>query len=135
MHRTLLAALILALPLAGQAVFAQEEAATTRPATRGAEAVEGAVTGVSDNFGNIYTDIKSDRYEELGLKAGGKIAVTFGDKSVTLTLGERYDDVKDGEPVAVLHREGLTFAIRNGSFAETHGLKRGDTFTVSVVQE
>ena len=103
----------------------------TAPATQPAEAevlAEGTVTGLHPTFGNCYTDIRPADYDRLGLEAGDTIVVAFGDEQIEMILADRYDDVDAGEPVAVLHRQSLTLAIRNGNFSKTHGLEPGMTF-------
>ena len=105
---------------------------TTRP-TPAATVTTGVVTGISDNHGNVYTNIAPDAYEPLGLTPGRVVRVTWGDSSVEMPVGEGYTSVPTGEPVAVLHREGLTFAIRDGDFSATHGLSAGTAFELMAV--
>ncbi|MEM6315824.1 MAG: SAM hydroxide adenosyltransferase [Planctomycetota bacterium] len=92
--------------------------------------VTGKVTGISSEYGNAYTSIGPDRYDELNLSAGETVLIAFADEPLRLTLGTDYADVDPGELVAVLHAEGLTLAIRDGNFTQTHGIAVGDTFTL-----
>ena len=105
------------------------------PAGRSAPAAvtSGVVTGISDNHGNVYTSVAPDSYERLGLTPGRLVRVAWGDSSVEMPVGEDYASVPTGEPVAVLHREGLTFAIRDGDFSDTHGLIPGTAFDLMAV--
>ncbi len=127
----------LALPLpaaeAGQAEATTQPA--SRPTTQAGVLANGKATGISEHHGNVYTDIKADRYEELGLEPGDKIKLVWEENEVALTVGERYNSVPTGEAVAVLHREGLTFAIRDGNFTETHGLTKGTAFRLLSAAE
>ena len=118
------------MPVAGQTM------PSTRPTTAPAAAVAtGTVTGISGDFGNLYTSIKADRYQELGLVVDRKLRLVSGETSVKLTVGETYFSVPEGEPVAVLHDDGLTFAIRDGNFAETHDIAQGDDFELLAINE
>jgi S-adenosylmethionine hydrolase len=100
-----------------------------------ARPIEGTVTQLSSNHGNVYTSIRPADYESLGLAAGKRVRVTFGDAdAMTLVIGRDYADVPSGSPLAVLHREGLTFAIRDGNFSRTYGIDVGDTFRLSPAE-
>ncbi len=98
------------------------------PAGPGALIAEGTVAAVGGEYGNLYTSIAPQRYEELGLEPGMRVRAAFGGTSVTMVVGENYHDVPSGEPVAVLHREGLTFAIRDGHFNEAYDIAAGAPF-------
>jgi S-adenosylmethionine hydrolase len=63
---------------------------------------------------------------------GARIDVAFDDRELTLVIGRDYADVPSGTPLAVLHREGLTFAVRDGNFSRTYGIAVGDTITISL---
>ncbi len=92
--------------------------------------IEGTVTQIGSSHGNAYTNIRPDRYESLGLVAGRRIRVAFSDTQLTLVIGRDYTDVPSGVPLAVLHREGLTFAVRDGDFSSTYGIAAGAPFTI-----
>ncbi len=92
------------------------------------------VTGVGEEFGNVYLDVAADEYDEMGYVAGGQLTVTKDGDTVTMPLADSYDAVSSGEPVAVLHENGLTLAVRDGNFAETHDLKAGDEVMVVVMK-
>lgn len=94
---------------------------------------EGTITQVDGVHGNVYTSIGADQYEALGLVQGRRVRVEFADRQLTLVLGRDYTDVPRGTPVAVLHREGLTFALRDGDFTSTYGVAVGETFRISPV--
>ena len=124
--------------LAATALLASCAAPTDAPAERAATAATrpapaaavtaGVVTGISDNHGNVYTSVSPDSYESLGLTPGRTVRLAWGDSSLEMPVGETYTAVPTGRPVAVLHREGLTFAVRDGDFAATHGLTPGTAF-------
>jgi S-adenosylmethionine hydrolase len=105
-------------------------ASLTRTQSQVRPITQGSVTGLSAGHGNAYTSIAPDQYEALGLVAGRRIRVVFKDTELTMEVGQDYTDVPSGAPVAVLHREGLTFAIRDGNFSQTHDVGVGDTFRI-----
>lgn len=96
----------------------------------GRRIASGAVTHLSSAHGNAYTSIHPDQYEALGLEPGKTIRVAFDHAALTLVIGRTYTDAPSGEPLAVLHREGFTFAIRDGNFSATHGIKVGAQFSL-----
>lgn len=59
--------------------------------------------------------------------------MAFGDTVLTMAVGRTYTDVPSGELVAVLHREGLTFAVCDGNFSDTYGIDVGASFIISAV--
>ena len=128
-----------ALCLAVQAEPAEpaaQDAPSTRPTTAPAALVEGKVTQVDDRWGNAYTSIKADQYDALGLVAGEKVILAWGESStLEISLGEDYFSVAKGEPVAVLHENGLTFAIRDGNFSEVHEIAVGEAFKLLPINE
>lgn len=89
----------------------------------------GVVTAIGGH-GNAYTSIRSSNYDSLGLRAGQTIRLAFRDTSLSLLLGAGYTAVPRGEPVAVLHAESLTLAIRDGEFATRFAIAAGDSFRV-----
>lgn len=99
----------------------------------GPRIAEGTIVQISSGHGNAYTSIGPDQYEPLGLEPGRRIHVAFGDTAMTLVLGRTYTDVPSGTPLAVLHREGLTFAICDGNFSATYGIAIGTPFVIAAV--
>ncbi len=125
LHHTL-ATFALAALLSG---CAHEQIATPKPPAA-QPVVSGVITQIGGH-GNAYTSVLSSSYERLGLKAGGQILLAFPDTTLTLLLGEGYTAVPSGEPVAVLHPEGLTLAVRDGEFASRFSVAAGDSFQLS----
>ena len=68
----------------------------------------------------------------FGLKAGAPILLSLPDTSFSMLLGEWYTAVPSSEPVAVLHPEGLTLAIRDGDFAARFSVAPGDSFRIAI---
>lgn len=101
------------------------------PKTPAHPLTSGVITGIGGH-GNAYTSIPSSSYDSLGLMAGVPILLALPDTSFSLLLGEGYTAVPSSEPVAVLHPEGLTLAIRDGEFATRFSIATGDSFRISI---
>lgn len=95
-------------------------------------AIRGTIKGISDTHGNAYTSIAPDQYAPLGLTAGAQVRIHIGGRDLTLPVVRDYADVPVGTAMAVLHREGLTLAIRDGNFSRTYGVSEGTRFTLSL---
>lgn len=96
------------------------------------QATTGTVEGISDTHGNVYLSISADQYQALGLVTGAQIRIVVGQHTLTLPVVENYGDVPSGDAMAVLHREGLTLAIRDGNFSTAHAVTKGMPFTLRV---
>ncbi|HDS74445.1 MAG TPA: hypothetical protein ENN56_02795 [Firmicutes bacterium] len=99
------------------------------------ESGEVSLTGIVTEIGghgNAYTNLDNAALGTVGIGIGDRILVSFPDTPVILTVGTNYDDVPDGENVAVLHREGsVVFAIFNGDFHGAYGVTPGTEFTIT----
>jgi hypothetical protein len=81
-----------------------------------------------DRFGNCLTNIVPDRQLD-----GEQWQVTF-DNHHPLPLSRTYADAEPGYPVALLSSGGrLEIAVRNGSAAESFGLRRGTVISLTKV--
>lgn len=86
--------------------------------------------------GNGYTNVTNESLTDAGVEPGDRILLTFATAQIDFTVGTGYDDVPDGENVAVLHREGtLVLAVYNGDFSQRYGLQPGMSFTVTRIVE
>lgn len=95
--------------------------------------VEGSVTDVTADYGNIDTDITYQQLESLGVNAGDEFTIKFGGKRVTAHFGTTYGDVPKGEWVGVLNGMGTLRLARNfANAAETLGVRAGDTLTIAT---
>jgi S-adenosylmethionine hydrolase len=96
------------------------------------DSVTGTVKGTSDTHGNAYLSIAADQYATLGLTPGAQVRIIIGQHTLTLPVVQDYGDVPAGDAMAVLHREGLTLAVRDGNFSHTHAVTKGMPFTLQV---
>ncbi len=91
---------------------------------------DGVVTEIGGH-GNGYTNLRNATLDSAGVALGDRVVLNFGAKELVFTVGDSYDDVPDGENVAVLHREGtVVLAVYNGDFHAAHAVEPGETFTV-----
>jgi S-adenosylmethionine hydrolase len=99
--------------------------------------VEGAdlqakVTGITEDYGNIDTDVSLEQLVELDIKPGDSFVVTFGDHQVTAKFGASYGDVPRGEWIALFTElEKLRIARNLENAANTIGIAAGDLVTIS----
>ena len=123
-HRTFIAASLAVALWSGCATTGTSSSAGTEAA-----AVAGVIRQIG-NHGNAYTDVPSSAYAEIGLRAGAWVRLSLPDTTFAARLGADYAAVPSGEPVVVLHREGLTFAVRDAEFATRFAVAAGDSFRV-----
>jgi S-adenosylmethionine hydrolase len=94
--------------------------------------ISGTIRGISSAHGNVYSSITPDQYAKLGLATGSQVRIDIGGHELALPVVRDYADVPVGAAMAVLHREGLTFAIRDGNFSREYGISEGMSFKFSV---
>jgi len=83
--------------------------------------LEGHVVALDGPFGNLITDIKADRFKQLGYQIGEKVTVQVGDKSFTVPFVSTFGDVPNGQPLLYIDSSDLlSLAINMGNFAQTH---------------
>lgn len=118
--RTLsLVLLTMALILAGTAAAKHHRQATAE------------VMHIDDVHGNIDTNATADTLDELDLSKGDSFPVAYGDREVTVYLGETYSDVPRGDWIAFITGEGNLRIARNfEDAASTLGVEVGDTITL-----
>jgi len=108
------------------------------PATGLAEhhMVSGEVAVVSEEYGNLDTNIMQKPFEATGVKQGDFFTATVGDKSARVLYGKTYSDVKKGEWIAFITDYGnLRIARSFASAAEGLSASQGDPITVSPVTD
>jgi S-adenosylmethionine hydrolase len=85
--------------------------------------IEGHVVALDGPFGNLITDIKADRFRQLGYKVGDKVNLKVGDKAYTIPFVNTFGDVPAGQPLLYIDSSDLlSVAINQGNFAQTHGI-------------
>ena len=93
------------------------------------------VTGISESFGNIYTQFVSADLQRLGITPGSYFVVGKGDKAFKVQLGKTYSDVPRGQWVAFIAAEGTLKIARNFENAsKTLTCKPGDRIFIAKQQ-
>lgn len=89
------------------------------------------VMRIDENHGNIDTDATAETLAGIGLSKGDSFPVGFGDKEVTVYLGDTYSDVPRGDWVAFITSYGNLRIARNyEDAAAALGVAVGDTLTL-----
>jgi S-adenosylmethionine hydrolase len=91
---------------------------------------EGSISGVyiqeDEPYGNVWTNITEEDLKKISVKSGDKLHITAGNIEIKMPFVVAFGDVPKGEPLAYMNSEGtLAFAINQGNFALTYGLKEG----------
>ncbi|MGI9452101.1 MAG: SAM hydroxide adenosyltransferase, partial [Geminicoccaceae bacterium] len=104
------------------------------------EALVGTIPILDIQFGNVWTNIDRETFEEMGVEKGEALAVAMLQNDQVIFEGEMpyvstFGDVPEGEPLAYLNSvNNLSFAINWGNFAETHGVSSGADWRVEVTR-
>ena len=95
--------------------------------------VAAQVEAISEEFGNLDTNVPWEQVVELGLEQGSKFTIRFGDKRFEVALGTTYGDVERGAWVGFITDAGTLRLARNfDNAADTLGCKVGDTITITA---
>lgn len=77
-------------------------------------------------YGNVWTNITEEDMENMGVKFGDILEISFDGKEIELPYVLSFGDTEDSKPLAYIGSSGtLAFAINQGNFADTYGLKTG----------
>ncbi len=94
------------------------------PAEVDAQGLQGEVIATDGPFGNLVTNISSEKFMELGYQRGQTVTVTIGNKKMELRFVRTFSDVPLNEPLMYIDSRGrLGLAVNQGSFAARFGIK------------
>ena len=102
------------------------------------DALVGTIPILDIQYGNVWTNIDRETFEEMGIEKGEMLKVKIvGDSrrvfESELPYVSTFGDVPQGEPLAYLNSvNNLSFAINWGNFAETHGVSSGPGWHIQV---
>ena len=100
--------------------------------------IKGTIAILDVQYGNIWTNIPGDLYQQLGVKFGEQVHVVLYHKGVVVYQGNMpytatFGAVAVGKPLAYLNSLlQLSFALNQGSFAAVYKIGSGGDWTVSV---
>jgi S-adenosylmethionine hydrolase len=107
-------------------------------ARKDGDILKGAIAILDVQYGNIWTNISSDLFRQLGLKYGDDLHVDIyrnqdkvysGDMPYSQTFGA----VAKGQPLAYLNSLlQLSFALNQGDFAKTYSVASGNEWRVEA---
>jgi len=94
----------------------------------------GEVAAVSEEYGNVETNIMQKPFEALGIRQGDKFEVAVGNQSAIVHYGKTYSDVEKGEWVGFITDYGnLRIAISYGSAADGLNASLGNVIKVKAL--
>jgi S-adenosylmethionine hydrolase len=107
-------------------------------AEKNGNTIKGTIAILDVEYGNIWTNIGGDLFNQLGLKFGDKLHVEIfhnGDKvySGDMPYGQTFGAVQKGEPLVYLNSLlKVSFALNQGDFAKTNSIGSGSDWSVQV---
>ena len=104
------------------------------PTVESAISISGKFTNTS-KYGNIDTDIPATAMFEAGFELGDICTITAGDITYDAPFVNSYGDVEPGNYLFHPHHEWVEFAICNGNYSKTTGLKEGDVVTITMKEK
>ncbi len=100
----------------------------------------GMLTVIDQPFGNVWTNIPREFFEEADIALGDMIEVSIfynGEEvyNEVIPYVETFGGVEEGEPLCYMNSElKAAFALNMGNFQEENGLDRGFEWTVSITE-
>lgn len=102
------------------------------------EALVGTIPILDIQYGNVWTNIDRETFEEMGVDKGEMLDVTIISDNQTiyesaLPFVSTFGDVPEGEPLAYMNSvNNLSLAINWGNFAETHSISSGPGWRIEI---
>jgi S-adenosylmethionine hydrolase len=100
--------------------------------------LEGTIPYLDFNFGNVWTNLSQQLFQELKPEYGQRfrVSISQGDKRVyesELPYVRTFGDVSPQQPLLYVNSLlNVSFALNQGSFGEKHGIGSGAEWTVRV---
>lgn len=102
--------------------------------------IKGTIAILDVQYGNIWTNIPGELFQQLGLKFGDKLHVVLYHKGVAVYTGDMpysatFGAVGVGKPLAYLNSLlQLSFALNQSNFAEKYKIGSGIEWSVAVLK-
>ena len=122
----------------GKALPAAPVMITYQKATLTGNVIKGNIPVLDIQYGNVWTNIGADLFNQWKLKPGDKIQVRiFNNRQKvyegTMPYAETFGAVAKGKPLAYLNSLlQLSFALNMESFAKVHHVSSGSTWSVEI---
>jgi S-adenosylmethionine hydrolase len=100
--------------------------------------IKGMIPVLDIQYGNVWTNIPKDLFDQLGIPIGGKVRLRIfhEDKLADETVApyqNTFGDVPEGEPLVYLNSLlSVSVAINMDSFAAKHKVESGPSWSVEV---
>jgi S-adenosylmethionine hydrolase len=100
--------------------------------------IKGTIAILDVQYGNIWTNISGELFQQLGLTFGDRLHVVLYHKGVVVYQGDMpysatFGAVAVGKPLAYLNSLlQLSFALNQGNFAEKYKIASGNEWSVAV---
>ncbi|MEP7259393.1 MAG: S-adenosyl-l-methionine hydroxide adenosyltransferase family protein [Flavitalea sp.] len=100
--------------------------------------LKGTIAILDVQYGNLWTNIPADLFNQLKIKFGDKLQVTIYKQhkqvySGIMPYSQTFGEVAKGKPLAYLNSLlQLSFALNQGSFANTYKIESGADWQVEV---
>jgi hypothetical protein len=101
--------------------------------------LKGTIAILDVQYGNLWTNIPADLFNQLHIPAGGRLRVTLYYKGRQVYLGympfaHTFGEVPLGQPLAYQNSlMQLSFALNQGSFAAKYHIESGSDWSVEVM--
>jgi S-adenosylmethionine hydrolase len=94
----------------------------------------GEVVGLDGPYGNLVTNVPAATFAKLGYKIGDNVAVTLGDKTISMPFVKTFSDVPEGKSLLYIDSRGrLSAAINLGDFAKSNGITPPLKLTIPMI--
>jgi len=86
--------------------------------------LSGEVIATDGPFGNLVTNMSGDDFLKLGYSRGQDVHITLGKNEMDIPFVRTFSDVPLSKPLLYIDSRGhVGFAVNQGSFAATYGVK------------
>lgn len=107
-----------------------------------ARITNGLVTGLIDildiRFGNVWTNISRELFQQLGIQYGDELKVTIENQSKmryshNMAYGRSFADIPVGEPLVYINSiDNIALAINQDSFAKAYSIGTGSNWLITI---
>ncbi|MGI9270743.1 MAG: SAM hydrolase/SAM-dependent halogenase family protein [Woeseiaceae bacterium] len=102
------------------------------------ERIEGNIPILDTHYGNVWTNVSSDLFDQLGINVGDDVRVKISDGKETLfdkrvRFVNSFGGVRVGEPALYVNDIlNIGLAINQGNFAEIYGIEAGPDRNIEI---
>ncbi|HNW44658.1 MAG TPA: SAM-dependent chlorinase/fluorinase, partial [Elusimicrobiales bacterium] len=102
-------------------------------ASPAAGAISGTLLRVETPYGNVWTNIEEKAVRESGLKEGGALAITLGDRVLNVPFVRTFGEVEKGAPLAYINSRGLlSLALNMADFSAKFSAQAGQPVSIKL---